>query len=193
MNFDIWSAPSRLAALGSDFWTMVGALAAVGQLVVIAITFWLALRQLRELVNVRQMEAIFKIWDEINSDPVDSARRYIMDNAANLPKPDEMIRPRANGFDVVPQHKELHRYIFRVSSAYDKIGVIVKHRIASEDVVFEMYPSIPRWWDTIGPYIEEQQKYRGAKYHDHFRYLNERCREHMKLRASPVLQGSDPT
>lgn len=161
-------------ALGSvgikfDFWPMLEALstaAAVAQFLGGGIV---ALWQLRDSVDSRNLSIFNDIFDKLMSDREIEARRWIYTRLPDDP-----------GSGLAGLSAEGQEHIKHVLNSLDHLGFLLERdwiTAEAEDAIIKwVSPMVVKAWARLGPYVEhEVQRRNEPDYYENVRYLAKRC------------------
>src|SRR5438552_812894 len=127
--------------MSADSWTIVSSISTAVAAVLVAIAALVAIYQLREMKTARKMDALMRAFDEASNTETSQARRQVL-ASYQLPAPGE-----------VPD--DLYDMMRTAWLAYDKIGIMVAHKMIPKPLIMEAYfESIISTWQKLKPYIE---------------------------------------
>ena len=135
----------------------IAAIVTIIGFIILIFTIIIALRQFKEMIKSRHLEALIKVYELIGSESARMDRFYIF-NKLN-PAPDKISM---DGW----------LYIQRVSTTFDKIGMLVKAGLIPQKELFEShYETIVRSWIKLEPYIEYYRDNIGGRHVHNFQEL----------------------
>ncbi len=162
-----------LQALGIhfDFWPMLEALstaAAVAQFLGGGIV---ALWQLRDSVDSRNLSIFNEIFNKLMSDREIEARRWIYT---------QLLADPSAGVSALSAEGQEH--IKHVLNSFDHLGFLLERdwiTAEAEDAIIKwVSPMVVKVWAKLGPYIDYEVKRRNEPdYYENVRYLATRCQE----------------
>lgn len=133
----------------------------------------MALVQLTESVDNRNLSIYNDVFDKMSSDEAIEARRWIYLNLP--PNPEEGL----SKLDPVGQAHVKHTL-----NTFDHLGFLLEQDwVTAEPVIHWVSPMVVKVWEKLGPYIEyEVQRRREPDYYQSARELAHRCGEWRRTR-----------
>jgi hypothetical protein len=172
----------RLAGFESDFWAMLEAIstaAAVAQFLGGGVV---ALWQLRDSVDSRNLSIYNDIFEKLMSDRDIEGRRWIYVNLPDMPE---------QGIAGLTTEGQAH--VKQVLNSLDHLGFLLEQdwitKDAEDAIIKWVSPFVVKIWQKIGPYIDyEAKRRREPDYYASIRYLAEHC---IKWRAKNIANAGD--
>ena len=131
-------------------WEQLTALAAIGQLIVIAIGAVFAYKQIRRLRQQQEADLIQRIFMTLNSQEFAAALSFVYNDLAALLADKAYVREIAEGKATAASHRE-----FVVMHFFNGLGLLVHARMVSEyPTVLIVASPCMRAWDRVAPVVE---------------------------------------
>ena len=154
-----------------DYWAMLEALstaAAVAQFLGGGIV---ALRQMRDSVDSRNLSTFTEIFNRLMSDQEIEARRWIYTQLPDDP---------AAGMGNISREGQEH--IKHVLNSFDHLGFLLEQdwitREAENAVIKWVSPMMVKVWAKLGPYVDYESRRRSEPdYYENVRFLAKRCQQ----------------
>ena len=151
-------------AAGMDAALVVSVVSAV----IAAAAVVLTLRQIRLLARQNMSPVVLNAFREARTPEWFEARDYILERLG-----DEF--PPECGIAGLPEEPRMR--VRRVGFFYDNLGVLVAHRVVSEDVVLGFFgPGMVQLWDIVAPYFGREGERVGIRYLIFYEHLVSRFR-----------------
>jgi hypothetical protein len=159
----------RLSGIVVDFWPMLEALSTAGAVAQVLGGGVVALWQLRDSVDSRNLSTYNEIFDKLMSEENIDARRWIYLNLPDDPS------AGLEGLDPMGQ-----THVKRVLNSLDHLGFLMARdwiTSEAEDAIIEwVSPFVVKVWAKLGPYITyEAERRKEPDYYANIRELAERC------------------
>jgi hypothetical protein len=133
-----------------QFWEQVVALAAIGQLIVIAIGAVFAYEQIKRLRHQQEAELVQRIFMTLSSQEFAGALSFVYNDLAALLTDKAYVREIVEGKATAATHRE-----FVVMHFFNGLGLLVHAKMVTEypAVLIVASPCI-RAWDRLAPVVE---------------------------------------
>lgn len=165
----------------------ITAFGTLGTFFVIGASAIAAVRQLRHMQAANQLEGILALEEHFRDPDLQAALTYAQDVLpSKLQDPAYRNELERRGYIDNRKHPEL-----LLCNWFNKMGLLVKHRIVSEDVFMDLFARlIVYYWDSLAPAIALMRRSRGeGEYHD-FEFLALRGRNWLaRNRAGSFPKG----
>jgi len=147
---------------------LLGAIANIVTLFVVALSAVAALRQLRHLHDSNQLQAILSLVHDFQSEKLQSALRYVQ---VDLP---ERMRDEAYREDLVRVgfvDPEVHPEM-EVCNWFNEMGTLLKNRLVDETTFLDLFHKLATYyWRLLSPTIALLRRNRGDGQYENFEYL----------------------
>lgn len=168
----------------SDFWAMAEGLSAAMAFAAVVGGGLVALSQIVESVDNRNLEVFDRIFMRWMSEEQLAARRYIYQYLPDDP---------AEWYETcTSEDREKVRLIL---NAFDYLGFLIsQHWITDESIAIWVNPIVVRVWSKVGHYVEYDKRIRGKgeDYYENAVWLAQKClawRERANLHIDPPYAG----
>ena len=155
-----------------QFWNMVSSIATTLGFLIIIFSAFIAVHSLKEMRNARYLEAMLNVYSLIGSEEMHKMRKHIYNK---LPSEPDKLK------------EEDIRVINEISSLYDRIGTLVKHKLVPKEFILDSHHAIfIKIWNRLKPHIEYRRKTEIVKYHvKNFEWWAKECeKQHLKTLKS---------
>jgi hypothetical protein len=163
--FGLWWT---LKALGGsyDLWAIIEALSTALAAAAVFTAGFIAYRELSEISNSRTLEVADRLFEELNSEEIIEARRWIFHNLKADPKE-----------GISSMSPEGRAAIKRVLNSLDRVAFLTQSGWIEEDLVMPwMNPMIVKSWARLKSYVEyERERRHEPDYYQSASRLAERC------------------
>jgi len=157
-----------------DLWQMLEAVSTAAAVAQVFGGGVVALVQLTESVDNRNLSIYNDIFEKMMSDENIEARRWIYQKLP--PNPQQGIS------NLSPEGQS---HVKHVLNTFDHLGFLVQQDwVTADPVILWVSPMVVKVWDKLGPYIEyERQRRREPDYYESARLLAEHCQQRRKLKV----------
>jgi len=175
---------------------LLGAIANIVTLFVVALSAIAALRQLRHLHDSNQLQAILALVHDFQAEKLQTALRYVQ---VELPArmEDEAYRNDLLriGFVDSALHPEMD-----VCNWFNEMGTLLKNRLVDESTFLDLFHRLATYyWRLLGPTVALLRRNRGDWQYENFEYLAAAAQRWHELhprgtypRNMPRLSPADP-
>lgn len=130
----------------------IDTLASIIGTITIVIATGIAIWQLREAARARSLDGFVALSEELKRDA--GARRLIYSELVKLPTMTDKEKKKF----LSQLTDEQKRQIESVCVTFDRMGVLVMHRLLPKDVAFSMYFDVVlRTWHLVMPFVQEER------------------------------------
>jgi hypothetical protein len=168
-------------------WEAVTAVSTAVTAVVIAATAVVGYRQLKHLRQATQLEGTLKIFDELGSEELRNARRFVWTDLHDKMQ-DPKFRAEIAAVGLTDEH--VHREL-QVLRAFEKIGTYVRYRFIDPEMICDYAgPWVRGTWevlDDLGIIAEHRRNFGGPMLWENFERLYRSVCEFDARRAEPVV------
>ncbi|MFC2104791.1 hypothetical protein ACFLS4_05520 [Bacteroidota bacterium] len=141
----------------AEIWSIASSCVTVIGFTVVIFTAIIALRQFKEMIKSRHMEGLINVYELMGNEQARIDRYHIYNK---LKKDPEKIS------------LDDWKCIQRVSTSFDKIGLLVKAGLVPKKELLEShYEVFIRSWIKLEPYIKNYRKQIGGRHVNHFEEL----------------------
>jgi uncharacterized protein YggT (Ycf19 family) len=157
--------------MSADLWSIVAAVSAAVQTIVIIIALLFAIAQLRESARARSTEAMRQIFEALARPEARLERKLVYQS------------PGVN-FDAMPDEELQH--LWNVAISFNHVGLLVKRGYLPAEVVYDIYgDAAVRSWRVLKSLVEQERKRRGDQddspyYLKYFEELANSSEEYLK-------------
>jgi hypothetical protein len=131
-------------------WVQITGLAAIGQLIVIAIGAIFAYQQIKRLHQQQEADLVQRIFTTLNSQEFAAALSFVYDDLAARLADKAYVREIADGKATAATHRE-----FVVMHFFNGLGLLVHARMVTEyPTVLIVASPCMRAWDRVAPVVE---------------------------------------
>jgi hypothetical protein len=131
-------------------WEQLTVLAAIGQLIVIAIGAVFAYKQIRRLRQQQEADLVQRIFSTLNSQEFAAALSFVYNDLAARLTDKAYVREIAEGKATAASHRE-----FVVMHFFNGLGLLVHARMVAEyPTVLIVASPCMRAWDRVAPVVE---------------------------------------
>lgn len=133
----------------ADIWSIIVAISAAVQTIVVVIALLYAIAQLRESARARTTEAMKQVFEALSSPEARYERKLVYQSmGANLNEmPDKQLQP-----------------LWNVAISFNNVGLLIKRGFLPAEVVYGIYgDAAVRCWKVLKPLIEYERKRRGEQ------------------------------
>ncbi|MGB8214961.1 MAG: DUF4760 domain-containing protein [Anaerolineales bacterium] len=175
----------KKTGIGTDYWTMVEAIATAVAASAVLGTVFVAYKELNEVYNSRYIDVANKLFDELNSKENIEARRWVFQKLPGDP---------AEGIQsMLPEGRDA---IKAVLNSLDHVAFLTQAGWIPEDMIMPwMHPMIAKSWYKLKPYVEYERKRRNEPYYyDFASRIAEQCivwRQKNQPEADNILWPND--
>ena len=163
-------------------WEALSAISAFATMVVILVTVFVGRRQLDQLRRATQLEGAIAIFEELDSEVIDEARRFAMHELAGKLK-DPHFRKEVEFITLVDTrvHRELVLLRF-----FERIGAYVDEGLVDGTIVVKAaFGRIMTSWSLLADVVAIHRSVLGTNVWQGFERLNERARDYARSLGVP--------
>jgi len=135
-------------------WDKVGAIASVGQLIVIVVAVVLAYLQLLGLRRQQEAQIVQGIFDELNAPEFSTALDFVYNHLPEKLTDPVYVRGIRDGTATASSHKELI-----VMHFFNKLGLLVHEKLVSDLIVPFVATPCMRSWAHLAPVVELMRRH----------------------------------
>jgi hypothetical protein len=133
-----------------SFWEQLTAVAALGQILVIAAGAFFAYQQINRLLRQQEAELIQRIFERLNEDQFAGALDFVYNDLALRLTESAYVREIFEGRATAASHRE-----FVVMHFFNGLGLLVHNKMVAEyPIVFIVASPCMRAWDRLAPVVE---------------------------------------
>lgn len=131
-------------------WEQITAVAAIGQLIVIAVGAYLAYQQINRLRRQQEAELVQQIFATLNAQDFSEALEFVYNDLPNRLSDAAYVRDIVEGKATASSHRE-----FKVMHFFNGLGLLVHAKMVAEDpIVLIVSSPCVRAWDHVAPVVE---------------------------------------
>jgi hypothetical protein len=164
-------------------WEALSAVSALATMVVILVTVFVGRRQLDQLRRATQLQGAIAIFEELDSEEIDEARRFAMHELAGKLE-DPQFRKEIEFITLVDTrvHRELVLLRF-----FERVGAYVDEGLVDGTIVVKAaFGRIMTSWSLLADVVGIHRSVVGTNVWQGFERLNERARDYARSLGVPV-------
>ena len=151
----LWRFGSGDPVLEWDLWSMLEALSGAAAFAVVAGGGFVALRQLIEANESRNLAIYNSVFERLMSDEEIRARRWIYQKLPDEPQ---------KGIESLSEQGR--RYVKLVLNSFDHLGfLLMQDWVTGDEIIHWVSPIVVKTWAKLGPYVQHEARRRGEPYY----------------------------